>query len=199
MRTWGTAEFKGPQVGHFLLGALPAPQYTRVTPVAPSFQLGKEPGKAWALAASAPHTTQRNPRCQKAVDVRGCRMFASPLFNIPQELNKEGLEGGMPSTNCRVGLFCLWRRPLKLQLPPFYFCPIEERLAPVGREVTTLRNLCSSKARKLLCLATERREFISICIHVSFLGTGKSACCSSKGPKPTFRPQHLHQMVRNHL
>lgn len=150
-----------------------------------------------ALVAAAPRTTQRNPRCQKTVDVRWCRIFASPLFKIPQKLSKEGLEGGMPSTNCRVGLFCLWRQSLKLQLPPFYFCPIEERLASVGREVTTLRNLCGSKARKLLCLAKERREFI--CIRVSFLGTGKSTCCSSKGPKPTFRSQHLHQMTRNHL
>lgn len=132
MRAWGTAEFKGPQVGHFLLGTLPALQYTtRVAPVPPSFQLGKEPGKAWALAA-APHTMQRNPRCQKAVDVRWCRMFVSPLVKILQKLNKEGLEGGMPSTNCRVGLFCLWRQSLKLQLPPFYFCPIEERPPQLG-------------------------------------------------------------------
>lgn len=150
-----------------------------------------------ALVAAVSRTTQRNPRCQKTVDVRWCRIFASPLFKIPQKLSKEGLEGGMPSTNCRVGLFCLWRQSLKLQLPPFYFCPIEERLASVGREVTTLRNLCGSKARKLLCLAKERREFI--CIRVSFLGTGKSTCCSSKGPKPTFRSHHLHQMTRNHL
>lgn len=109
------------------------PQCTRVTPAAPSFQLGEEPGKTWAPVAAAPHTTQRNPRCQKAADVRRCRVLASPLFKIPQKWNKEGLEGGMPSANCRVGLHCLWRWSLKLQLPLFYFCPIGARPGSAGR------------------------------------------------------------------
>lgn len=38
-----------------------------------------------------------------------------------------------------------------MQLPPFYFCPIEEGLASAGREGTALsRDLCDSKARKLV-------------------------------------------------
>lgn len=120
-------------MGHFLLGTLHVPQSPRVTPVASKFQLGKEPGKALAFVVAAPHTMPRNPRCQRAVDVRRYSFFASPLFKIPQKLNKEGLEGGMPSTNCGAGLFCLWGWSLKLQLPPFYFCPIEEGLNSAGR------------------------------------------------------------------
>lgn len=118
--------------GTLLPGTPPGPQHTQVTPMAPNFQLGKEPGKAWALVVAAPHTTQRNPRCQKAVDVRWCRIFASPLFKIPQQLNQEPLEGGMPSTNCRVGLFCLWRQSLKSQLPPFIFAQLKRGWPQLG-------------------------------------------------------------------
>ena len=60
----------GPQAGHRLVPFFS--QYPRAAPVAPRFQLGKKPGKVPAFAAAAPHTAWKNPRCQRAVDVRRC-------------------------------------------------------------------------------------------------------------------------------
>lgn len=169
----------------------PAPQCTRVTPATPNFQLGKELEKAWASVVAAPRTMQRNPRCQKAADVRRCRIFASPLFKIPQKLNKEDLEGEMPSTNCRVGLFCLWRWPLKLQLPPFYFCPIEEGLGSAGREATALsKNLLVSKARKLLVLAKGEKGSHTPTHPCALLRNWKEHSLPFKGLR--FRSQHMY-------
>lgn len=60
----------------------------------------------------------------------------------------------MPSANCRLGLLCLWRWSLKLQLPLFYFCPIGEGPGSAGRAATSLsRSLHSSTARRPLVLA----------------------------------------------
>lgn len=100
----------------------------RVTPVAPRFQSGKEPGKAWAFMVAAPHTAWKNPRGRGLLTSGGMGFFSSPLFKIPQRWNKERLEGGMPQTNCRVGLFCLWSWSLKLKLSLFYFCLIGKGL-----------------------------------------------------------------------
>ena len=63
----------GPQAGHSLVPFFS--QSPRATPVAPKFQLGKKPGKVSTFMAAAPHTAWKNPRCQRAVDVRRCRFL----------------------------------------------------------------------------------------------------------------------------